>query len=161
MGDSDYYNTLTYDDLDKWFNDVTRDQYQKELKSIKITLDTQHPPGFLKSIQTTYRDPAYANSERVEDVVGDDPIPTHANTYTFLQHATTESFSYRFALIPRELYFSGSTVVSDNFPIASLNLPSPIMMEGTMIIMPRSLETMIHHSLVMESQLLYLITSLV
>ncbi|GAM20159.1 hypothetical protein SAMD00019534_033340 [Acytostelium subglobosum LB1] len=122
IGDSDYYKTLSYDALESWFNDSNRDQFQKELKQIMITIDPQHPPGFLKSIQTTYRDPAYPNSERVETEVGADPVPNKSNVYKFLPHAATESFSYGFGVVPRQLGFSTKTVISTTFPTTSLDL---------------------------------------
>ncbi|GAM20160.1 hypothetical protein SAMD00019534_033350 [Acytostelium subglobosum LB1] len=125
MGDGGYYNSLSYDALESWFNDVSKDQFQKELKQIRITIDPQHPPGWLKSIQTTYRDPAYPNSEHVGDVVGADPVESHSNVYKFLPHATTESFSYGFGLVPRQLGFSSSTVTSSTFSTPNLNLDYP------------------------------------
>ncbi|GAM20164.1 hypothetical protein SAMD00019534_033390 [Acytostelium subglobosum LB1] len=129
LGDASYYRSLTYEAIEKWFNDANRDKFQKELKQIRITIDLQHPPGWLKSIQTTYRDPAYPNAEHVEDVVGAHPVETHSNVYSFPPHAATETFNYGFGLVPRGLGFS-NRVISHTFPVANLNLGYP-WHEGT------------------------------
>ncbi|GAM20178.1 hypothetical protein SAMD00019534_033530 [Acytostelium subglobosum LB1] len=124
FGDRDYYETMPCEDLEKWFNDAMRDHYQKEIDRIRLTFDLRHS-GFIKSMQTTYKDPGYAGSKRVEDVVGGQPIEDNHNSYIFLSHALTEKFTYSFALVPRQLYFNYQTVISDTFPTADLALGAP------------------------------------